>query len=256
MSLSIENLKFSYGDIQILKGLNFNADKGEFISVLGGNGAGKSTLFKCILGILKGYEGRILSDGEEIKNLSAKELSKKIAYLPQSHYPTFNYSVFDMVLMGANNNLSSLNSPKQEEKLRAMDALSRVGIEHLKNRGYARISGGERQLVLMARAITQNSKIWILDEPTSNLDYGNQIRILRQLGKRSKEGYLIIQSTHNPNHAYQFSDKVMVLKDGKSIAFGKPKDVIKEDIINDIYGVDVEIMSFYEDRLSMIVPKI
>ncbi|MBU4440577.1 MAG: ABC transporter ATP-binding protein, partial [Firmicutes bacterium] len=134
-------------------------------------------------------------------------------------------------------------------------ALERLGISHLKNRGYTQISGGERQLVLMARALVQETKILILDEPTANLDFGNQVRVLTQMKSLAKEGYTIIQSTHNPDQTFLFSDNVLAMKDGKILSSGIPGDIFTADLIKNLYATEVNINSLYEDRVRVCIPK-
>jgi len=215
---------------------------------------GKSTLFRCILGLLKDYTGKIFLTGKDIKKLSTGEMAKLIAYIPQSHYPSFNYSVFDMVLMGTAVQISSLSSPGKKQIELVNRALDKMGIYHLKERGYMQISGGERQLVLLARALVQEAKILVLDEPTSNLDFGNQIKVMLQIKNLAKEGYTIIQSTHNPDQTFLFSDKIIAMKGGRIIKYGKPDDIISNDLIQSLYDVDVEIQSLYDDKIRVCIP--
>ena len=255
MSIEVTNLSFSYGEQQVLDDINFTEQDSQLLSVLGPNGVGKTTLFRCILGLLTGYEGQILLDGIDIRGLGIEEMAKLIAYIPQSHYPSFNYSVFDMVLMGTSVQVSAISSPGIKQKKLAEAALKRLGIYHLKNRGFTRISGGERQLVLLARALAQDARILVLDEPTSNLDFGNQVRVLTEIKSLAKEGYTIIQSTHNPDQAFLFSDRVLAMKNGKVLAWGTPAEVYTEDLIYKLYGVKVEMESLYHDKTSVCVPK-
>lgn len=255
MSIEVSNLSFSYGNMHILDNINFTIQDNQFLSVLGPNGVGKSTLFRCILGLLNGYEGQIKLNGIECKNLKIKEIAKLVAYIPQSHFPSFNFSVFDMVLMGTTVQISSFSSPGKRQIELANAALERLGIEHLTNRGYAQISGGERQLVLLARALVQEAKILILDEPTANLDFGNQILVLTQIKSLVKEGYTVIQSTHNPDQTFYYSDTIMAMKNGQVIAFGTPSEVFTEDLIRTLYGVNVKIHSLYHDKYRVSIPK-
>jgi iron complex transport system ATP-binding protein len=255
LSIEVANLRFSYGENRVLDDVTFTACRNQLLSVLGPNGVGKTTLFRCILGLLGGYEGQILLDGVDIKGLGIEEMAKLVAYIPQLHYPSFNYSVFDMVLMGTTVQVSALSSPgKRQEKL-VERALKRLGIYHLKSRGFARISGGERQLVLVARALAQGTKILVMDEPTSNLDFGNQVRVLTEIKSLVKEGYTIIQSTHNPDQTFLFSDKVMAIKEGRVIAWGTPAEIYTADLIYNLYGVEVEMESLYHDQARVCIPK-
>ena len=220
MSLAVQNLKFAYGRHEVLKGISFTANEGELLSVLGCNGAGKSTLFKCMLGLLDGYSGSILADGQDVKTLSLRRLAKKTAYIPQLHYPAFNYSVFDMVLMGTAHRVSAMASPGEAEKDKTRAALLQMGIEGLSERSYNHLSGGEQQLVLIARALAQEARILILDEPTASLDFGNRIRVLAKIRELAGKGYTVIQSTHDPENAFMYSDRVLAVKDGRVIAEG------------------------------------
>jgi iron complex transport system ATP-binding protein len=163
--------------------------------------------------------------------------------------------VFDMVLMGTSVQVSAISSPGVKQKKLVDAALKRVGIYHLKNRGFTRISGGERQLVLLARALAQEAKILVMDEPTSNLDFGNQVRVLTEIKSLAKEGYTIIQSTHNPDQTFLFSDRVMAMKDGKVLAWGTPAEIYTEDLIYNLYGVEVEMESLYQDKARVCIPK-
>ncbi len=254
MSLEIRDLCFSYGEREVLKGLSFSAEYGELLSVLGPNGVGKSTLFRCILGLLKPESGQCLIDGKSTAGFSAKELAGYIAYIPQSHYPTFNYSVMDMVLMGTTAQVNAVSVPGKRQVALAREALERLGIAHLANRGYTNISGGERQLVLIARAIAQQAKILIMDEPSANLDYGNRTLVMRTVKNLAAEGYAIIQSTHDPDQAFLYSDRVLAIQGGKVLAWGKPEDTINSTLISRLYGVDVEICSLKDDKVRVCVP--
>lgn len=254
MSIEVSNLKFSYGDRLIIDDISFAAEDGQLISVLGPNGVGKSTLFRCVLGLLKDYKGKIFLNGKDIKKLSTGEMAKLIAYIPQSHYPSFNYSIFDMVLMGTAVQVSSISSPGKKQIDIVNRALKKMGIYHLKDRGYMQISGGERQLVLLARALVQDAKILVMDEPTSNLDFGNQIKVMIQIRNLAKEGYTIIQSTHNPDQTFLFSDKIIAMKGGRIIKYGKPDDIISNELIQSLYDVDVEIQSLYNDKIRVCIP--
>lgn len=242
MTLEVKNLAYAYNSKKaVLEDINFVLRSGEFMSVLGCNGAGKSTLFRCILGLLDNYKGQILIDGLSIKDISPRDLAGHIAYIPQIHKPSFGYSVKNMVLMGLNRELSVFQMPKEAHIQRAYEALRRVGIEDLANRNFAHLSGGEQQLTLIARAIAQNSNIFIMDEPTSALDYGNQHRVMSQIRQLADQGYSVLMSTHNPQHSIAFADTVLALHKGFVAGYGKPEDVINEDLIKDLYNIDVRI---------------
>ncbi|NLB29125.1 MAG: ABC transporter ATP-binding protein [Clostridiales bacterium] len=242
MSIEVRNVSFSYGERPVLRNVSFEAGEGEMLCVLGPNGVGKSTLFNCVLRILKPKSGEILLEGREVGDFSVRELARKIAFVPQSHAPTFNYSVFDMVLMGTTAHVGGSSSPGAQEMKLAEDAIERVGIGHLKKRGYMQISGGERQLSLIARALAQQASLVIMDEPTANLDYGNQLRILIRVKVLVKsEKLTVIQSTHNPDHVFLFADRVLALIDGQVAAFGDPDEAVTEELIEALYGGRVHL---------------
>ncbi len=243
MRIETKNLNFSYGSTPILRDMNFRARENSLVAVLGPNGAGKSTLFRCILGFLKGYSGQIMIEGQDIKGMSRSELAKAIAYIPQTTVPVFNYTVLDMVLMGTTGSLKLLQSPGREQVEAAHEALAELGIEHLAGRGFGRISGGERQLALLSRALVQDAKILIMDEPTANLDYGNQYRVMSKAKELARNGYTVILSTHNPEHALLFADKCFVIQKGEFVAAGSSEEVLNEEMMRKLYGVEVKILT-------------
>ena len=256
MRIRTKELCFSYGTTQVLKNMDFRAHESSLVAVIGPNGAGKSTLFRCILGFLKDYSGTILIDNQDIKEMSRTEIARKIAYIPQTTVPVFNYDVIDIVLMGTTGSLKLLESPGKEQIEAAERALDELGIGYLRNRGFGRISGGERQLVLVARALVQNAKILIMDEPTANLDYGNQYRVMAKIKELAAGGYTIILSTHNPEHALLFADKSFVIQKGEFVAAGSSAEVLNEEMMCRLYGVDVRILTteINEEETRVFVP--
>ena len=254
MSICVENLSFSYGEHPVLNSVSFAAEYGEFLSVLGPNGVGKSTLFRCMLGILRPQQGRTVIDGRDISGLSASELSKSIAYIPQSHDPVFNYSVLDTVLMGTTARLGKFSAPGQKEREYALAMLERLNLSDLQSRGYRNISGGERQLVLIARAMAQQAKILIMDEPSSSLDFRNRVRVMDTVKGLTEQGYCVIQSTHDPDQAYCYSDKVAALYGGEVLALGSPKETVCDAVMSKLYGMDVTVCSLREDEIRVCVP--
>ena len=254
--MEIRDLCFSYGDAPILKHVNFKAHEGQLVALIGPNGAGKSTFFKCILKFLKDYSGQILLEGEDMKHMSRQQIAKKIAYIPQTTVPVFNYTVLDIVLMGLTGELRLLESPKEKHIAKAEKVLEDLGILHLRDRGFGRISGGERQLVLLARAIIQDAKLLIMDEPTANLDYGNQFRVMERIRGLVEDGYTVIISTHNPEHALLFAEKAFVLQDGEVKAAGPSKQVLTEELMQQIYDLEVKFIDtdFRGDDAKVCLP--
>ena len=255
MSVEVKNLSFSYGDRSVLHDISFTVKEGEFLSILGPNGVGKSTLFRCILGLLSGYTGQVLVDGVDTRSFSVREAAKHIAYIPQSSHPIFNYSVSDIVLMGRTSGLSTFRSPRKADTDICHWAMEKVGITRLQDRCFHRLSGGEQQLVLIARALVQKAPILMLDEPTANLDFGNQLLVLEQAQNLAREGYTVIQTTHHPEQSYMFSDRILAIQNGRVLSEGRPADVLTPEVMRKLYGVDVEIVSLYNDHARICVPK-
>ena len=255
MGIEVRNLNFSYGQRQVLHDISFHVDKGELVSILGPNGVGKSTLFRCVLGLLTGYSGQVLIDGHDARSFSVREAARHIAYIPQSSNPTFNYSVFDIVLMGRTSTLGAFRTPGREDLERCHWALDKIGISHLETRCFHRLSGGERQLVLIARALVQDAPVLMLDEPTASLDFGNQIRVLTQIRSLAREGYTVIQTTHNPEQSYMFSDRILTLQNGRILSEGSPSQVLTSETVAALYGIDVNVLSLYGDRTRVCIPK-
>ena len=255
MRIEVRNLSFSYGSRKVLSDISFRVEEGEFLSILGPNGVGKSTLFRCMLGLLSGYSGEVLLDGQEIRSLSVREIARRVAYIPQSSHPLFHYSVTDVVLMGVTNRLSCFAAPGKQDLERCRWALEKVGIGHLYKRCFHHLSGGEQQLVLIARALVQNAPILMLDEPTANLDFGNQLLVMEQARSLADEGYTIIQTTHHPEQSYRFSDRILAVQNGSILADGSPSQVLNEETMERLYHVDVEILSLKEDRVRICIPR-
>ena len=239
MEIEVQNLTFSYGKQPALREVSFSVQKGTLTAVLGANGAGKSTLFRCLLGFLTPQAGEIRLSGRPLSAYSRRETAEKIAYIPQSSEPIFNYTVLDTVLMGTTGTMNVLQRPGRRQQEAAVQALQRLGIEALAQRGIGTISGGERQLALIARALVQNAEILIMDEPTANLDYGNSCRVMERVKKLGQAGYTIIFSTHDPNQAFSYATKVLALKDGGVMAVGAPEAVLTEDVLLRLYGIPV-----------------
>lgn len=255
MSVEVKHLSFSYGERPVLQDISFTVEKGEFLSILGPNGVGKSTLFRCVLGLLSGYTGQVLVDGTDARRFSIRESAQHIAYIPQSSHPVFNYSVFDIVLMGTSSGLSPFRNPGKEDMEQCRWALEKIGISHLSERCFHRLSGGEQQLVLIARALVQNAPILMLDEPTANLDFGNQLLVLEQARNLAREGYTVIQTTHHPEQSYMFSDRILAIQNGRVLTEGKPQEVLTRETIHSLYGVDVDVVSLYGDTARICIPR-
>ena len=236
MSLTVENLSFSYGRHAVLQGVSFAAQAGELLAILGPNGVGKTTLFKCVMGLARRYTGTIRADGVDLAALSPRERAHRVAAIPQAHPLSFRYSAFDMVLMGTSHGLSPFAVPGEREKTAARDAMARVNIAPLADRPFDHLSGGEQQLVFIARALCQQAKILLMDEPTASLDYGNRLLVLGVARDLSRAGYTVLLSTHDPQHALWYADRALALHEGKVLALGATREVVVPDVLQQLYG--------------------
>lgn len=255
MSISVQSLSFAYGQHRVLEDISFAAQEGSLVAVLGPNGVGKSTLFQCMLGLRRGYTGQIDIGGQSIRVLTPSRLARLVAYIPQSHQPAFHYAVLDMVLMGAAARLPVFAQPGRAERAAALEALDAMGLADYADRDYMKLSGGEQQLVLIARALAQKSRVLVMDEPTANLDYGNQLRVLARIRALAGEGYTILFSTHNPDHALWYAHRVLALHEGRMIAQGTPEETVTPALLKALYGIDVACYGTDKDGMRVCVPQ-
>ena len=239
MELIVESLRFGYDENRtVLNDISFTCSGAQVLCILGSNGTGKSTLLKCITGEER-CEGSILIDGRPLSDYNARELAKKIAYIPQMTVPTFPFRVLDVVLMGRTAHLKYFSSPDQDDEALAMDNLRFLGIDHLSEKAYTDISGGERQLVMIAAALTQQPELMILDEPTAHLDFGNAHRFLELVFRLKERGMGVLMTTHFPDHALFLEGSTIVLRDGYVWRQGMADEVITEENMTGLYGLEV-----------------
>lgn len=243
MLLNIKNLSGGYGDKDICKNLNCGLDTGEVLCVLGPNGCGKTTFFRLLLGSLTRSSGDIYINGVPVSTISRKEMSKQIAYIPQSHTPTFSYTVLEVVLMGRASYFSAFSAPKQHDVQKAFEALEKLNIAPLANCNYTALSGGQRQMVLIARAICQDAKVLVMDEPGASLDYSNQQLLMDTIIDLGQLGYGIILSTHSPEFPFSVGHKAMLMKEGRILSFGEIEQAITPDVLREVFGVEMDIIS-------------
>lgn len=238
MKLEVKNLKYRYRSMSkyenALLGINFSLKKGDRLSILGPNGCGKSTLLKCIVNVLESFYGEILVDGISIKLLKSKELSTKISFLNQSENIFFNFTVYERIYMAT----YSSNLSKKEIENKIDEILYSLDIAGIKNKKIDEISGGQLRRVLIAACLIQNTPIILLDEPTNHVDIKYQIELLEILKSVSKDK-IIISVIHDIDFSLNFSDKVLILKDGKSVFLGNIKEAIKNDILNEVYETNI-----------------
>jgi iron complex transport system ATP-binding protein len=248
MKLEARALAFGYPGKPVGHGVDLMVGPGDVLCLLGPNGAGKSTLFKTLLGLLPAQGGEVRIGGTPLDRLTRREIAQRIAYIPQAHTPPFPFPVRDVVLMGRTARLGPFESPGRADRDAAEHALSLLNIAPLGDADYTRISGGQRQLVLIARALAQETPLLVMDEPTASLDFGNQALVLREIRRLVAQGLGIVISTHNPDHAFACATRVALLHDGGVIAEGAPAAVLTPDHMQRMYGVAVTIERLADGR--------
>lgn len=241
--LEARALDFGYRGTPLGRGLNLVVGGGEALCVLGPNGAGKTSLFRTLLGLLAPLAGEVLLDGRPLFGLARQEIARALAYVPQAHAAFFPFTVADVVLMGRAARVGLFEAPNDKDRAVAQAALAKLRIEHLASAPYTQISGGERQLVLIARALAQEPRCLVMDEPTANLDLGNQARVLAEIAGLAAEGLSVLFSTQDPDHAFRCADRVALMKGGRLLAAGAPDAVMTSATLGALYGVEVEIVS-------------
>jgi iron complex transport system ATP-binding protein len=243
--ISVENLAFSYtenGARPIFRDVSFSVSSGDVFCLLGPNGTGKSTLLKCVSNVLQGWQGTILLDGEDMTRMKPTDVAKGISCVPQSQASPFPFLVEDIVLMGRAPHLNVFSSPTRKDRDIALEALERVGIRHLADRPCTMLSGGEWQLTLIARAVAQQPRVMILDEPTSHLDMGNQMRILRVVRSLAEQGLGILMASHFPDHAFIAATEAAILDRGRMVHQGRPDEIITAENLETAYGIVVKVL--------------
>ncbi|MEN6475059.1 MAG: ABC transporter ATP-binding protein [Syntrophaceae bacterium] len=242
MIISADSLGFGYGREPFMQGLSLGIPAGSICAVLGPNGSGKTTLLLLFLGLLMPKSGSVTVAG--IDTTAGRErLKRYIGLVPQDESIPFALSVFEYVLLGRAPHLGLLQQPGSEDRAVAMAALEQVGIAHLKHRPVTALSGGERQLCMVARVIVQDPRILLMDEPTSHLDLANTRRILAMMRLLKSSGKTVVFSTHDPNAATAVADQVVLLHQGSLMSVGRPKDVLNDHTLSAVYGVPVEVLT-------------
>jgi ABC-type cobalamin/Fe3+-siderophores transport systems, ATPase components len=240
-------LTIGYPDRTVGRGLDVALSTGEVLALLGPNGGGKTTLLKTLLGLLKPKAGEVRLGDKPLDNYSIRERARVVAYVPQVHISTFAFTGETVVLMGRTAHGSLFTRPSGQDRAVAHAALERFGIAALASRPYTMISGGERQLVLLARALAQEPQFIVLDEPTASLDFGNQGKVMREIRALAKSGHGVLFTTHDPNHALRAADRAYLLREGTRIADGPVATVLNREQLEALYRATVERLT---DRAS------
>jgi len=237
--LDVRDLAYGFGERRVGAGVTFALERGDTLAVLGGNGAGKTTLMRTLLGLLPAQAGAIHVGGDAITTLASHERARRLAYVPQQHTPTFGFTAEEAVLMGRVAHLPTFARPGVVDREAAQDALARLGIEALAARPVTELSGGERQLVWIARALAQQAPVLILDEPTASLDFGNRARVLAEIDRLRSAGLTIVFSTHEPDQALAHADRALLLADGRPLALDAVERALTAENVERLYRVRV-----------------
>jgi iron complex transport system ATP-binding protein len=246
MILEVGNLSFHYHNSRtIFHDVSFSVDKGEVISILGTNGSGKSTLLNCIANLFKPESGEILLNGQPMSKMHLRDVARLIGYVPQIHLPAYAYTVREFTVMGRTPYIGAFGTPAAKDYRIADEVLERMGIVHLRDKPYTEISGGERQQVMIARVIAQQPQLILLDEPTAHLDYGNQYRVVQMIRQLAAEGYALIMTTHNPEHAIILNGKVAILNREGVLGVGQAAETLSAETLTNLYGLSIKTM--YDD---------
>jgi iron complex transport system ATP-binding protein len=257
--IEVENVVFHYNSIPALRGVSIRLIGGKLVTILGPNGSGKTTLLKCLCRLLKPRAGYIRFDGRDVWDIDIRVFARQVGYVPQHHHPVYPYRVIDVVASGRTPYMGVFEAPSREDYEIALQALRCVGLEHLAERPYTELSGGELRLVLIARALAQSPKVLLLDEPTANLDFKNKIVVMKTLKNLAERGLLVVTAEHDPNIATMFSDEVILMKSGRIIAHGRPDEVINRGSMRTLYDIDVHVISLKNEdcrnELKIVIPK-
>ena len=240
----------------ILRDINFSLGDGDVLAILGPNGVGKTTLIKSLTGLLPWTRGETFIDGKNISAMKEREVWSKISYIPQKRNFSFSYTGLEMVLFGSTSSLNIFERPSQKEIERAREVMKMIEIDHLADKVASEMSGGELQMLLIARSLVKEPKIIILDEPESGLDYKNQIIILDLIKKLSASGVIIVMNTHYPDHALKISNKCLLLNYDKTYKFGETREVLNGENLKNSFSVEVKIekISFDGKDYESIIP--
>ena len=247
---------YRYGKecVPVLDDVSLEFPVGRFVCILGPNGSGKTTLLRCMLGLLLPQKGHILLNGSSLNRYSPRELARLIGHVPQESQPAFDYSVLQVVLMGRSPHMSRFGIESASDLELARDCLRQTDTGHLERRGFDELSSGERQRVVIARALAQQPRILLLDEPTSFLDIAHQLQVFQLLTRLVGQGITVVCISHDVNLAGQFADELALLQSGRVVAFGQPAAVLTAKNIAQVYGVQADVIEHPRTGRPIILP--
>lgn len=255
MNLKVENISAGYGRVPIISRISLKISPGRICALMGRNGSGKTTLLRCITGVLPAWEGRIEVLGQDIRKLGRSRIARMISTVPQVSFSPFSFSCLDMVLMAGVSRIRPWSAPGAKEKQKALNMMAETGIERMSARPFNTLSGGERQLVMLARGLFQDTPVMLLDEPNSHLDFANQHKIMsliRHLTQKRRMTVLI--TLHDPNLAYHYCDDVMLIHKGSVRAWGEIQTTLNTEVLSSVLGGNIEC-DITKKGVFVVIPK-
>ena len=248
--LEVKGLRCAYGDTEIVHDVSFVVRDGQFACIIGANGCGKTTTLKNVMGLMRPTAGSVKVNGDEVLSLDERDRAQRFAYIPQAHTPPFPFSVADVVILGRTPYINTLTHENAHDRDIAYKALETLGIQDLAHEVYTELSGGQQQLVLIARALAQQPDVLIMDEPTASLDFGNQQVVLSQMKNLVAGGMSVLMVTHDPNHAFYCADWVVAMQAGRVVQVGTPQEVVTTEMLERLYSAQVEVKRVHIDKID------
>lgn len=254
VSLRVEKLSGGYGARTVIRDVDLVVDAGTILCLLGPNGVGKTTLFKTMLGLLPAQGGRVLVGGQDLAHLNRPEIARLVGYVPQTQQTPFAFTAIDVVLMGRTARMGAFGAPGKHDRAAAMAALAALKATKLADKAFNALSGGERQMVMIARALAQEPAFIMLDEPTASLDFGNQVRVLDQIVRLSASGMGVVMTTHAPDHAFLCNADAVLITGPSELRRGPVNEVLTEENLSSAYGVQVRVARTDRDQIGYCYP--
>ena len=241
MNLTVKNISAGYGKTTVISHINLTVGSGRICALMGRNGSGKTTLLRCINGVLPPFEGKVLIMGKDIRRLSRDRIAGMISVVPQVSFSPFSFCCMDMVLMAGVSRIKAWSAPSKKDREKACLVMAEAGIDHMADRAFNSISGGERQLVMLARGLFQDTPVMLLDEPNAHLDFTNQHKIMALMQTLVKKRNMTVLITlHDPNLTHYYCDEVIMLHNGGVVAAGETRTTMTDDVLSRVLGDNIQ----------------